>query len=125
MRASQSASTRPCCGPTCGRPCRVRGTRSRGWGSSLPWSGPTLEQSSIPVHNAAAWVAGSFEVIQDAAGLDGQVAAFFRDAFTELENSAFTTGTGSNQPTGIVTALDAAVVLGFGLMEELGCQVDI
>ncbi|WP_454199582.1 phage major capsid protein [Nocardia sp. Marseille-Q1738] len=66
---------------------------------------PTLDQPSIPVHKGAVFVAQSFEVQQDAAGLANEVASMIAFEKDRMESVAFVTGTGSGQPTGIITAL--------------------
>lgn len=66
---------------------------------------PTLAQPSIPIYKAQAYVQTSYEVAADAPSLADEIArmiAFEKDSF---ESQAFVTGTGSGQPTGIVTAL--------------------
>lgn len=66
---------------------------------------PTLAQPSIPVYKRQIFVPFSHEIGQDAAGLADDIAmmiAFEKDA---AEAIAFATGSGSSQPTGIVTAL--------------------
>jgi HK97 family phage major capsid protein len=65
----------------------------------------TFAQPTVPVHKAAGFVPISIEALQDEANVTTEVArllAFGRDV---LEAAAFATGTGSGQPTGIVTAL--------------------
>ncbi|WP_236241157.1 phage major capsid protein [Streptomyces sp. CC228A] len=65
----------------------------------------TFAQPTVPVHKAAGFVPISIEALEDEANVTQEVArllAFGRDT---LEAAAFTTGTGSGQPTGIVTAL--------------------
>jgi HK97 family phage major capsid protein len=68
---------------------------------------PTFAQPSIPVHKAQAFVQASIEVTEDAAGLANEILMMFADARDRLEGGAHATGTGSDQPTGIFTALDA------------------
>jgi len=68
---------------------------------------PTLAQPSVPVYKAAAFVQASFEALQDAAGLASEVVMMFADAKDRLEGAAHCTGSGSAQPTGIFTAIDA------------------
>jgi HK97 family phage major capsid protein len=66
---------------------------------------PSFAQPSIPVYKAAGFVPISIEALEDASNVTAEVArllAFGRDV---LESSAFTSGTGTGQPTGIVTAL--------------------
>ena len=68
---------------------------------------PELVQPSVPVYKGAAFVAASVEAFGDIGGLAGDVVAILQDAKDRLEAAAFTTGSGSAQPTGIFTALDA------------------
>lgn len=65
----------------------------------------TFAQPTVPVYKAAGFVPISIEALEDEANVTQEVArllAFGRDT---LEAAAFATGTGSGQPTGIVTAL--------------------
>jgi HK97 family phage major capsid protein len=66
---------------------------------------PTIDQPAIPVHKGAVFVAQSFEVQEDATGLAGEVAKMIAFEKDRMEAVAFVTGSGSGQPTGIVTAL--------------------
>lgn len=68
---------------------------------------PTFVGPSIPVHRGQAFVQASVEAVQDISGLAGEVLMMFADAKDRLEGAAHCTGTGTNQPTGIFTALDA------------------
>lgn len=66
---------------------------------------PTFAQPSIPVYKAAGFVPISIEALEDESNVAqevGRLLSFGRDV---LESAAFTTGSGSGQPTGIVTAL--------------------
>lgn len=74
-------------------------------GSEVSDDSPTLNQPSIPIYKAQAFVGASFEVVQDVSGLVDELRILFGDAKDTLEGSTFATGSGSNQPTGIVTAL--------------------
>lgn len=68
----------------------------------------TFAQPTVPIYKAAGFVPISIEALQDEANVTGEVAkllAFGRDV---LEAAAFTTGSGSGQPTGIITALVAS-----------------
>lgn len=65
---------------------------------------PTLAQPTVPVHKGAAFIAASIEAAMDT-NIGDQVQRLFIDAKARLEAAAFATGTGSGQPTGIVTAL--------------------
>lgn len=66
---------------------------------------PTLAQPSVPVHKGAVFVAQSFEVSQDASGLANEIASMIAFEKDRMESVAFVTGSGSGQPTGIITAL--------------------
>lgn len=66
---------------------------------------PTFAQPSIPVYKGAIFVPISIEAQQDETNVAqeiGRMIAFEKD---RMESVAFTTGSGSGEPTGIVTAL--------------------
>ncbi|MFV8312163.1 phage major capsid protein [Mycobacteroides chelonae] len=66
---------------------------------------PTLGNPSIPVHKGDAFVPFSFEVQGDAVGFMSELGKLLTDAAEQQNNTAFTTGSGSGQPKGIITAL--------------------
>lgn len=68
---------------------------------------PTLARPSIPIHKAAAFIVASIEATQDMGGFLNDLGGVFMDAKDRLEGAAFATGSGTNQPKGIFTALDA------------------
>lgn len=68
---------------------------------------PTFAQPTIPVHKAQALVQASLEAAEDIPGLAGEILMMFADAKDRLEGAAHATGSGSDAPTGIFTALDA------------------
>ena len=70
---------------------------------------PTLAQIAITPYKQASWAFGSFEVMDDTE-LAAQMPTLFADGKSRLELTAFTVGTGSAQPYGVVTraASDAA-----------------
>lgn len=76
-------------------------------GSEVSDDSPTLGRAGIPVHKMAGFVGASFELIDDAPGLGSEVVRLFTDAADQAEATAFVSGSGTNQPTGIVTALAA------------------
>ena len=89
-------------------------------GTAVADTTPTLAQLAITHFKESVWIYGSFEVLQDTA-LGTQVPALIADAKDRLEVVAFTTGTGSAQPFGMIThgtsdatpgALTAAMVYG-------------
>lgn len=69
---------------------------------------PSFAAVAIPVYSARSLVQASFEAFQDIAGLESDVMMLFADARDRLEGAAHATGSGSAQPKGIVTALDAS-----------------
>ena len=69
---------------------------------------PETANPSIPVYKGAANVIASYEALEDVANLGSEVLMMFADAKDRLEAAAFATGTGSAQPTGIITQLDAS-----------------
>lgn len=68
---------------------------------------PTFANPQVSVHKAQAFVQASIEAFEDLAGLQNDVLLMFADARDRLEAAAHATGTGTNQPFGIFTALDA------------------
>lgn len=68
---------------------------------------PTFAQVSVPLYKAQAFVQASTEAFEDIVGLQADVLRMFADAKDRLEGTAHATGSGSSQPTGIFTALDA------------------
>lgn len=74
-------------------------------GSEVSDDATTFSQPSIPIYTARGFVPISMEAMQDEANVTATVAELLSEGRTDLEAAAFVTGTGSNQPTGIVTAL--------------------
>lgn len=68
---------------------------------------PTLTDPSIEVHKAHAFVPFSIEAGEDWVGMESDIADLIRDAKDDLEAEKFTVGTGSGQPTGVITAVAA------------------
>lgn len=69
---------------------------------------PATAAVNIPTIRAQANIVASYEAINDVANLEGQVLMLLADAKDRLEAAGYATGTGSTQPTGIVTQLDAS-----------------
>jgi HK97 family phage major capsid protein len=69
---------------------------------------PTFAQPSIPNYKADGFVPISFEALQDEANVTQAVGDLLAGGKRDLEGTAFITGSGSGQPTGLVTALAAA-----------------
>lgn len=68
---------------------------------------PTLDQPEIPVYAARGFVPFSIEVGTDYPSFATEVGGLLAEGYDEITAAAFATGSGSGQPTGIVTALDA------------------
>jgi HK97 family phage major capsid protein len=66
---------------------------------------PTLAQPHIPVYKAAAFIPFSYEVQMDAINFVPEIAKLLTDGLDQLTASAFTTGSGTGQPTGLITSL--------------------
>lgn len=67
---------------------------------------PTLGQPAIPNFKAAGFVPISIEALEDGANVTNEVARLLAFGKDILEAEAFILGTGSGQPTGLITALD-------------------
>jgi HK97 family phage major capsid protein len=68
---------------------------------------PPVARVSVPTYTARALVQASMESFEDIPGLASDVVMILNDAKDRLEGAAHATGSGSGQPTGIFTALDA------------------
>lgn len=68
----------------------------------------TLTDPTVPVHRGSAFVPYSFEVEQDALGFIRELQRLLVDAAVQLSDLAYTTGSGTGEPTGFITALAAA-----------------
>jgi HK97 family phage major capsid protein len=66
---------------------------------------PALAEPEIPNYKASTFVPFSVELQGDATALLGEVSKLMSDGMTQLLNTAFTTGSGVGNPTGIITAL--------------------
>lgn len=66
---------------------------------------PTFAQPTIPIYMARGFVPVSIEALQDMANGAQEVARLLAEGRDILEAAAFAIGSGSGQPTGIVTAL--------------------
>lgn len=69
---------------------------------------PTFAQPSIPNYTARGFVPISIEALQDEQNVTSEVAKLLAFGKDTLESTAFATGSGSGQPTGIITALVAS-----------------
>ncbi|GAS95470.1 phage major capsid protein, HK97 [Mycolicibacterium canariasense] len=69
---------------------------------------PSLASPNIPVYKGQAYVQVSHEVAADAPTLANEIATMVAFEKDRLESVAFVTGSGSGEPTGIITALVAS-----------------
>lgn len=76
-----------------------------GEGDEVSDDAPTLAQPEIPVYKLQIFVPFSHEIQQDAPGLADEIAKMIAFEKEVKESIAFVTGSGSGQPTGIITAL--------------------
>ena len=67
---------------------------------------PTLAHPAITAAKLTAYVPGSYEVFEDASQI-AQLPALIAEGMDYVEQSAFISGSGSNAPRGIVTAISA------------------
>ncbi len=68
---------------------------------------PAIGPAQVPVYSAKSLIQASIESFEDITGLASDVQMLLADSKTRLEAIAHMTGSGSGQPTGIFTALDA------------------
>lgn len=66
---------------------------------------PTVDDAPISVHFGDTFVPYSFEIGMDAVNFLGELQRVMVDSADNLMNTAYTTGSGSGQPKGFVTAL--------------------
>jgi len=78
-----------------------------GEGTEVSDDSPTLAQPTVPVYSAKGFIPYSIEVGQDYPGFAAEMRRLLDAGYIDLVASATITGTGSSQPTGIFTALDA------------------
>lgn len=69
---------------------------------------PTLASPTIPVYKGTAYVQASHEITADAPQLANDIAQMVAFEKDRMESVAFVTGSGSGEPTGIITALVAS-----------------
>jgi HK97 family phage major capsid protein len=66
---------------------------------------PTLAQPAITIHKFDCFIPYSFEVGMDGASFLEEIGVVMRDSVDQLQATAFTTGTGTGQPWGVVQTL--------------------
>jgi HK97 family phage major capsid protein len=70
---------------------------------------PTLAQPVISTEKAQAFIPFSIEVGMDWNGLQAEMAGLLQDAKDDLEATAFATGTGTNEPQGVLVGATTVV----------------
>lgn len=75
---------------------------------------PTLAQPTISTEKAQAFIPFSIEIGMDWNGLQTEMARLLQDAKDELEATKFATGSGSNEPYGVLTSATATVTSSTG-----------
>lgn len=69
---------------------------------------PTLAQPSVPVHKAQGLIPFTIEVGMDYPGFAAEMSTLLSEGYSELLVDKFTVGSGTGEPTGIITALDGS-----------------
>jgi len=75
-------------------------------GTAVTDASPTFGQPSITAYKGAAYIIGSYEVIEDT-NLATELPKMVQNGKDRLEASAFATGSGSGAPYGVVTSVTA------------------
>lgn len=78
----------------------------KGEGSAFTDGTPTLSNPSVTAAMLTAYVTGSFEIFEDS-NAQAQLPGLIAEACDYAEGTAFISGSGSNAPKGIVTAISA------------------
>ncbi|PZG53141.1 phage major capsid protein [Spongiactinospora gelatinilytica] len=68
---------------------------------------PTLAQPTVPAHKAQGYIPYTIEVGMDYPGFASEMSVLLDEGYRELLAQKLTTGSGTNEPTGVVTKLDA------------------
>jgi HK97 family phage major capsid protein len=76
-------------------------------GSEVSDDSITLSQPSVSVYTARGFIPYSLEVEQDWQGFQAEMARLLAIGYDELILEKFTTGNGTSEPRGLLTALDA------------------
>ena len=77
-------------------------------GAEVSDDSPTLVSKTVPLYPARGFIAATFEQVYSAGdGFANEITKILTDGMSNLVETAMVTGSGSSQPTGIFTALDA------------------
>jgi len=80
---------------------------------------PTLAQPTVSTERAHAFVPFSIEIGMDWGSIQDDLTELFRDAKDVLESSKFVSGTGTNEPFGVMTGTTTTVAAATGLTVTL------
>jgi hypothetical protein len=75
-------------------------------GAAFPDATPTFTKVDVNLYAESAYAFASYEILDDSA-VANDLPALFRDARDRLEATGFSVGTGTAQPTGVVTSVGA------------------
>jgi HK97 family phage major capsid protein len=75
--------------------------------SAVSNDAPTIAQPSVTVHTARGFIPYSIEIGEDWPGFQSEMARLLAEGYDELLIDKFSRGSGSGEPRGILTALDA------------------
>lgn len=78
-------------------------------GTEASDNSPTLVQPSMLMQRAQCFVPVSIELTQDWGSIQTELAGLIQDAKDDLEATKFTVGTGTNEPTGLITGATTTV----------------
>jgi HK97 family phage major capsid protein len=70
---------------------------------------PTLAQPTVSTEKASCTIPYTIEIGMDWGGFEGEMAALLQDAKDDLEATKFTTGSGTNEPFGVLTGATTVV----------------
>jgi HK97 family phage major capsid protein len=76
-------------------------------GATVSDDSPTLAQPSVTVVMARGFIPYSIEVEQDYAGFQAEMSKLLAEGYDELLSDKLARGSGSGEPRGVITALDA------------------
>jgi HK97 family phage major capsid protein len=100
-------------------------------GAEASDASPTLAQPTIPVYLGEAFVPFSFEIAMDGMGFMDELAKLLFDGAEQLNNLKYTLGSGTGEPTGVISSLvatggsvivDSAVTDTFGKADVYALQ---
>ncbi len=76
-------------------------------GGEVSDDSPGTDQPSVPVHTGRGFIPHSIEIGMDYPGFANEMSVLLAEGYDELLAQKFAVGSGTGEPTGIITALDA------------------